>query len=289
MDKLAPASGSLGSPYGQPMEQIKRVASALVILPPLLLFLYYAPQELFLMLILAVTVLCLREYFRLLALTHWPLCTTISYIVSLLLVYAAYAGGERWMSRVLSCGVAFLVLSTLVTSQSSPHRLLVLLHSVFGVLFIGWNLSHLMLLRSLDAGQWYVFFLCGIVWVGDTMAMYVGKSLGRHKLAPAVSPGKTWEGAIGGIVGGVSAAVFGARFFLPQVTLLQGVSLGLLVSVAAQISDLGESMIKRYAGVKDSGELIPGHGGLLDRIDSVLLAAPILIYALDFLSHTFVP
>ena len=271
------------------MEQVKRVASALVILPPLLLFLYYAPSELFLMLMLAVTVLCLREYFHMLALTHWPLCTATSYIVALLLVYAAYAGGERWMSRVLSFGVTFLVLSALVTSQSHPHRLLVLLQSVFGVLFIGWGLSHLILLRNLDTGQWYIFFLCGIVWVGDTVAMYVGKSLGRHKMAPSTSPGKTWEGAIGGIVGGLSAAVFGARFFIPQVTLWQGLGLGLLVSVAAQVSDLGESMIKRYAGVKDSGDFIPGHGGLLDRIDSVLLAAPMLIYALDFLLQISAP
>jgi phosphatidate cytidylyltransferase len=156
-------------------------------------------------------------------------------------------------------------------------------YSIFGVLFIGWNLSHLILLRLLPAGPSYILFLCAVVWVGDSAAMYVGKSLGRYKMAPAISPGKTWEGAVGGAVGGVLAAVWSAGFWLPHLGLWQCVMLGLCISLAAQMSDLGESMLKRYAGVKDSGGLIPGHGGILDRIDSLLFAAPTLVYVLQVL------
>ena len=125
-----------------------------------------------------------------------------------------------------------------------------------------------------------MLFLCAVVWVGDSAAMYIGKSLGRHKIAPTISPGKTWEGSIGCVVGGVSTAVVSAGFWLPHLVFWQCVALGLCISLAAQISDLGESMLKRYAGVKDSGRLIPGHGGILDRIDSMLFAAPTLVYAL---------
>jgi phosphatidate cytidylyltransferase len=131
-----------------------------------------------------------------------------------------------------------------------------------------------------------VLFLCAVVWVGDSAAMYVGKSLGQHKMAPAISPGKTWEGALGGVIGGVCTAVVSAGFWLPHLLLWQCLVLGLCISLAAQLSDLGESMLKRYAGVKDSGRLIPGHGGILDRIDSLLFATPTLVYALYVLLPT---
>jgi phosphatidate cytidylyltransferase len=286
VDDLAPIQGSIGSLYGQPMEQLKRVTSAVVILPPLLLFVYYAPQDLFLILILIAVVLSLHEYFQMLVLTQLPVYTRASYIAVFLLVFTAYFGGERWMPMALFFGVVTLTVSALIPSHHGAQRFPALLHSLFGVFFVGWGTSHLILLRNLPTGKWSIFFLFAIVWVGDSAAMYIGKSLGRHKMAPFISPGKTWEGALGGTLGGVLAAVLGAHLFIPWLALGQSLLLGLLVCLAAQVSDLGESMIKRYAGVKDSGELIPGHGGLLDRIDSVLFAAPMLVYALNFLLHT---
>jgi phosphatidate cytidylyltransferase len=129
------------------------------------------------------------------------------------------------------------------------------------VLFFAWTLSHLILLRLLPAGQWYMLFLCAVVWVGDSVAMYIGKSLGQHKMAPAISPGKTWEGAVGGVVGSVGTAILSAGFGCR--ICFSGNVLPACIALAAQISDLGESMLKRYAGVKDSGGLIPGHGGIL--------------------------
>jgi phosphatidate cytidylyltransferase len=265
------------------MEQLKRVISAAIILPPLLLFLYYAPPFLFLGLILLVAWLSMREYSHMLTESHLPVFVRSSYLVTLLLVLTAYLGGERWLSRVLFVSVAALAACALTMPHNGSQRLPALLYSVFGVLFIGWSLSHLILLRHFAAGKWYVFFLCTIVWAGDSVAMYVGKCLGHHKMAPAISPGKTWEGALGGLMGGVGAAGLSARVFLPSLTVWQGLGLGLLVACTAQVSDLSESLIKRHVGVKDSGELIPGHGGVLDRIDSLLFAAPVLVYALDFI------
>jgi phosphatidate cytidylyltransferase len=267
------------------MEQLKRITSALVILPPLILFLSYAPPALFLLLVLLLVGLSLREYLQLLAMIQLPVCVRTSYAVAFLLVLMAYIGGERWMPRALSLGVIALAVAVMTTVQFGAQRFPALLYSLFGILFVGWSLSYLILLRRLEGGQWYILFLCTIIWVGDSIAMYVGKSLGRHKMAPTISPGKTWEGAAGGVLGCLLTAALGVCFLMPQLALWQGLVLGLVISLAAQMSDLSESLIKRYAGVKDSGELIPGHGGLLDRIDSVLFAAPVFLYALDLLSH----
>lgn len=268
------------------MEQLKRITSALVILPPLVLFLYYAPPYLFLILVLLLVSLSLREYLQLLAIIQLPVCAKTSYTVAFLLVLTAYTPeGERWLPRALSLGMIVLAVGVMMTAQPGSHRFPALLHSLFGVLFIGWSLSHLVLLRNLAGGQWYILFLCTIVWVGDSTAMYVGKILGRRKMAPTISPGKTWEGAVGCILGYLLAAILGARFLIPRLALWQSLVLGLAISLAAQISDLSESLIKRYAGVKDSGELIPGHGGLLDRIDSVLFAAPVFFYTQDLLAR----
>src|SRR6266446_3477153 len=262
------------------MEQVKRVASALVILPPLVVFLLYASPVLFLLLVLALIGLSLREYFHLLQHVHLSLCTHVTWLAAFALTIAAHFGGLRWLSIALFCSMVALTISAMLTTSQVTHFFPMLVYSVFGVLFIGWTLSHLILLRLLPAGPWYMLFLCAVVWVGDSVAMYVGKSLGHYKMAPAISPGKTWEGAIGCIIGGVCTAVVSAGFWLPHLVLWQWIVLGLCISLAAQLSDLAESMLKRYAGVKDSGGLIPGHGGMLDRIDSLLFAAPTLVYAL---------
>ena len=262
------------------MEQVKRIASALVLLPPLVFFLLYAPSMLFLILVLMVIGLSLREYFHILQHVHLSVCTYVIWLAALALPIMAHLGNVHWLSITLFLSIVALTISVMLTASHAAHFFPMLVYSVFGVLFIGWTLSHLILLRLLPAGPWYVLFLCAVVWIGDTAAMYVGKSLGHHKMAPAISPGKTWEGAIGCVIGGACTAVVSAGFWLPHLGFWQCIMLGLCISLTAQLSDLGESMLKRYAGVKDSGGLIPGHGGMLDRIDSLLFATPTLVYAL---------
>jgi phosphatidate cytidylyltransferase len=264
------------------MEQVKRITSALILLPPLVFFLLHASPVLFLALVLMVIGLSLREYVHLLRHIHVSVCTHATWLAVMALPMMAHLsrGSTHWLSMTLFFSIVALTLSVMLTASQTAHFLPMLVYSVFGMLFLGWTLSHLILLRLLPAGPWYILFLCAVVWVGDTAAMYVGKSLGQHKMAPAISPGKTWEGAIGCVIGGVCTAVVSARFWLPDLVLWQCIVLGLCISLSAQLSDLGESMLKRYAGVKDSGGLIPGHGGMLDRIDSLLFATPTLVYAL---------
>lgn len=162
---------------------------------------------------------------------------------------------------------------------------------LFGLIYIAYPLTLIPLLWSKENGPTLVLFLMVCVWVGDIAALYVGRAFGKHKLAPHLSPGKTWEGAIASIVGSILAAsivVLIADALTARGNMLlhitqpvwQSLVLAAILNVAAQVGDLLESAIKRGAGVKDSGTMLPGHGGVLDRIDALLLAAPVLWYAL---------
>jgi len=152
--------------------------------------------------------------------------------------------------------------------------------TVVGILYLGWLLSHFVALRGVDDGRNWVFFALFTTFASDTAAFFIGRALGRHRLAPHISPGKTWEGAIGGIFG---AIIISLCFTLPTplnvpLNYGQAILLGFLVSIFGQLGDLAESMLKRNMGVKDSSQLIPGHGGFLDRIDSVVFAGVVVYY-----------
>jgi len=129
-----------------------------------------------------------------------------------------------------------------------------------------------------DLGAWRLLLLLAIVMGADTAAFFVGSALGRHKLAPAISPGKTVEGLVGGLAGGILGALAVRWIGLKALPLAHAVVLGFLGAALGAAGDLAESLIKRWSGVKDSGSLFPGHGGMLDRLDSLLLAGPVLYY-----------
>jgi phosphatidate cytidylyltransferase len=155
--------------------------------------------------------------------------------------------------------------------------------NALGLLYIPLLLGHLVWLRYLPNGEWWVVWLLAVVFAGDTAAFYTGLSLGRKKLYPEVSPGKTWEGTIGGLAGAVIAGVIVGRWLLPEVKTGSLAGLALILGVVGVLGDLFESMLKRQAQIKDASNLLPGHGGMLDRLDSLLFAAPAVVYARLFL------
>jgi len=155
--------------------------------------------------------------------------------------------------------------------------------TLLGILYIGWMFSYLILIRELTPHGAYLFFLVIAVWACDTTAYFVGTYLGRVKLSPFISPKKTVEGAVSGLIVSVIAAAVFSR--LINMSMMHGVILGSIIGIVGQISDLVESLIKRDAGVKDSSNIIPGHGGFLDRMDSFILTAPIMYYYISW----FVP
>jgi phosphatidate cytidylyltransferase len=137
-------------------------------------------------------------------------------------------------------------------------------------------MAGLLLIEPQAQGGWRGLLLMTILMTSDTFAYFTGHALGRRRLAPVISPGKTVEGALGGLVGGVVGALGIRALGLPELPLLDAVLLGLVVAAVGIAGDLFESLLKRWAGVKDSSRLFPGHGGMLDRLDSLLFGAPVL-------------
>jgi phosphatidate cytidylyltransferase len=162
---------------------------------------------------------------------------------------------------------------------------------LFGLIWIAYPLTLIPLLWKQEDGPALVVFLMVAVWAGDIAALYIGRAFGRHKLAPRLSPGKTWEGAIASILGSLAAAglvIWAGDLLTARGNMIlhitepiwQTLALAAVLNIAAQLGDLLESAVKRGAGVKDSGTMLPGHGGILDRIDALLVAAPVLWFAL---------
>lgn len=182
--------------------------------------------------------------------------------------------------------------------RPTGHPLASVAATVTGALFVGGTLVHGLLLRHLlatgivpgaDEGRWagtaLIGFAVGLTWLNDSGAYFVGRALGRRKLIPSVSPGKTVEGSLGGITCAVIAGALYAKFILGDLVglplgLWEGAVGGILIAVVAQVGDLVESLFKREAGVKDSGRLIPGHGGMLDRFDALFFALPVTYWYL---------
>jgi phosphatidate cytidylyltransferase len=161
-----------------------------------------------------------------------------------------------------------------------------------GALYIGWLLSHFILIGQINTplrngwlgafnippGTAWICFTLAITWLQDTAAYFVGRRFGKHRFAPVLSPKKTWEGAIGGFLASVLTAIIAVLILGLPVNMVAAALIGAVAGVAGPLGDLAESLIKRQIGVKDSGQLIPGHGGILDRIDSLLFTGPLIYY-----------
>lgn len=157
--------------------------------------------------------------------------------------------------------------------------------TLFGVLYLGLTLGTLSMTRLLPQGEWLIFFLLLVTWASDTGAYYVGTLYGRHRLAPTISPKKTYEGLVGGLIGAILVAYTARWWFLPELTGLDCLALATLLTITGLWGDLTESAMKRSAGMKDSGGILPGHGGMLDRLDSLLFTAPVFYYYVTMASR----
>ena len=163
--------------------------------------------------------------------------------------------------------------------QDAPVRIAQLLTAfVYG----SGGLTSLAAVRMLPEGGWWVVTALVITWGNDTSAYFAGRFLGKHKMYPEVSPNKTWEGFAGGMVGAVAFLFVQRQFFFPELTVVDCFVLGILGSILGPVGDLSESMLKRTYGVKDSGKIIPGHGGMLDRIDALIFNAPLVLLYVEF-------
>jgi phosphatidate cytidylyltransferase len=182
---------------------------------------------------------------------------------------------------VLPAVMIVMAAAALQRAKEMPTSVPAAAVTLFGAAYLGVlgaTIASLRVIEPASDGAWRVVLLLAIVMSSDTFAYFAGSAFGRHKLAPLVSPGKTIEGLAGGLVGGVVAALLVRRFGLPGIPVPDAVALGIVVAAFGVTGDLVESLLKRWSGVKDSGRLFPGHGGMLDRLDSLLFGAPVLYY-----------
>ena len=157
--------------------------------------------------------------------------------------------------------------------------------TMFGVLYLGLTLGTLSMTRLLPLGEWLIFFLLLVTWASDTGAYLVGTLYGRHRLAPTISPKKTVEGLVGGLIAAIIAGYAARWWFLPELSGLDCLILATLLTITGLWGDLTESAMKRSVGMKDSGGILPGHGGMLDRLDSLLFTAPVFYYYVTMASR----
>lgn len=252
---------------------MKRVVTALLLIPFFCYIILWAPQWAFLVTVAAVAVLCFREYSELAALQGIAKPGLFGYAAGLLLLFLP-GKDEAFFVLVAILGMA-LALRSREMARALPDAAALLL----GVVYVFGSLRCAVELRAIS--PYWVFFAFSLNWAGDIAALYVGRLLGRHKLAPHVSPGKSWEGSIASTVASVVYAAFFIPSLLKSTPLAEALGLTVIANVAGQFGDLCESAIKRGAGVKDSGNLLPGHGGWLDRLDSSLFALPVVYFVVS--------
>jgi phosphatidate cytidylyltransferase len=259
---------------------LKRWLTSVVLLPLLLLLIFRGGETLFFLLIAAVDIVILGEYCRIVFHPKPdPVYRTLSYVLGTLLLWYAFQGNARVVAAIL---VFDMMIAGLVCQHrfgEDPAALDRMFRQLVGMVYGPLLLSCLIWLRQgSDGPGWILVALC-LSFAGDTAAFYAGTYLGRRPLAPGVSPKKTVEGAAGGLVGAVGGAAVAKAFLLPALSWPASLAFFVLAAIAGQIGDLFESVMKRAAGIKDSGELLPGHGGLLDRIDALLFVTPVVLAA----------
>jgi phosphatidate cytidylyltransferase len=259
---------------------IKRLASTLVLLPLFVLLLTRAPDYLFDALVVAASAIALWELTRLLEGAGRPVHRRLA-IVAGAMTTAAFgvAGGRPFAAPAFVLSVTVLAILTATLGRGAAPSAEPAANSLLAVMYIGWLLGYGILLHHASArGDALVLFVVGITWIGETMAYVVGSTLGRRKLAPVISPRKTVEGAVAQVLASVLAGLALGAWLLPECGVAVFAAGGALLGMVGQIGDLAESVIKRSAGTKDTGHIIPGHGGVLDRIDSLLFNLPAAFY-----------
>ena len=260
---------------------VRRLASVLVLLPVFLLIVIKAPAYLFNALVVVAAAVALWELTRLLEGGGRPVHRTLA-VVAGTAVTAAF-GASRMLDPFVLPGfvLAVSVLAILAAPvwQGRPPGTEATANTVLAVMYVGWLLGYGILLHHTSPrGDELVLFVVGVTWVGETMAYMVGSTLGRHKLAPVISPRKTVEGAVAQVLASVVTGLVLGAWLLPACGPGVGLAAGALLGVVGQVGDLAESVIKRSVGTKDTGGIIPGHGGVLDRIDSLLFNLPAFYY-----------
>jgi phosphatidate cytidylyltransferase len=267
---------------------MKRLLTAALVLPVLLFSIWTETPYFFVALAAVASILALGEFYNLAAKIELTTQPALGFVAALLVIACFVLDSAQWIVPVL----AALMMSSLAFALTRPDRmnrsLVTVALTVSGVIYVAVLAGCLVGVRMMPdsltqpptprlSSKLLMMFFAMVIF-SDTGAYYTGRLLGRHKLAPRISPGKTVEGALGGLIAAIGAGPLSRLLFFPEIPIVHALVLGALIGLLGPLGDLSESMLKRGAGVKDSGTLLPGHGGMLDRVDSILFCAPLLYY-----------
>ncbi|MCP4670092.1 MAG: phosphatidate cytidylyltransferase, partial [Desulfobacula sp.] len=259
------------------MQHLYRWLTALILIPILLWILMKGSTLMIAVLVSIVAVFAMGEYLRIIFYNDdKPISNTIkilSYAVSMSLIISASLASWKIVFLILALNLTALSIFVLLKFADNPDIFSVISKQILGIVYIPVSLSLLIFIKEFDAGKFWILWLLIVIFSNDTGAFYGGKFFGKNALAPNISPNKTIEGSFGGII---ASTIFGFIFsliFFKDVSLsFLMIPASIILTMAGQIGDLFESAMKRASGIKDSGSILPGHGGMLDRIDGLLLA-----------------
>tara|TARA_B100000959_G_scaffold193174_1_gene201982 strand:+ start:525 stop:1322 length:798 start_codon:yes stop_codon:yes gene_type:complete len=257
---------------------MKRIISAIVFLPAFFLIIQYGSPAVFFVFLSAILLAALFEFYTLLIQNNQKCMIYSGMILGWFIALSFFINLNQLILYSIVILVMGLFFVKLFSKQPINYVAEEISNTIFGVMYVAFLLSYIIFIRKEEAGRELIFMLFLIIWLGDTLAYYIGTLAGKHLLAPSISPKKSIEGAIAGLLGSVGGALLAHYWFYPAISIANCTILALVTGIAGQMGDLCESLIKRNLNVKDSGFLVPGHGGLLDRLDSILFSAPVFYY-----------
>jgi phosphatidate cytidylyltransferase len=256
----------------------KRIVTALLLLPLVLAAVWFDEPLPWLTIFIAVAGgLAVLEFYRIVARQNVRPLVLLGLVWTVLFIISPHFTSVTTTPLLLTT-LIFFSLIWLVLRRNKEAAFTAWSWTLAGVLYIGLLLSHLVLLRDLDLGREWVFFALFVTFASDTFAFFIGRRWGRDLLAPDISPGKTWQGAVGGAIAAIITGLILLNLFNLPLSYIQVVALALAVSVFGQLGDLVESLFKRNMNTKDSGDAMPGHGGFMDRLDSIIFAGIVVYY-----------
>jgi phosphatidate cytidylyltransferase len=262
---------------------LKRWITGIVAVPILFGIITYGGEEAFAILIIFASLVGMEEYNRMAFGQGLTLERVETMVIALFILLAAFDSNLPLLLAVLTFTVLTVLILNLLRIRKQGLDMTNAGRVILGVLYIPLLMAHFILIRRTQSGVLWIFFILVLAFAGDITAYYIGRRFGKHKLLPVVSPGKTVEGTIGLIAGSIGGCLLFRLFLFPIVPVVHVIILGLVGSVVGQLGDLSESALKRAAGVKDSGTLLPGHGGILDRLDCLMFITPFVYYYQDYM------
>ena len=262
---------------------LKRWLTGIICVPILIFLIGFGPRWLLYVVLCAAALIGLWEYFRITAPTLSPYIKWVNTLLVMVLFVAVYMRQALLLPGIVVCWAFFPMAMEVFTysDANTKEKTTSSMAALMGPVYTALPLALLMFIDMRPQGHLWIFFLLAVVFACDTGAFYFGKTFGKHKLHRRVSPGKTWEGAAGGLFSSLLAAMLFLKFIDIHPFNTSLVVMVVALAVASQIGDLAESVLKRNQGVKDSGNILPGHGGILDRIDGLLFAIPVLFFYLN--------